>query len=107
MASSVITNCMALMQLQYFQISRIYETEDLQRDLQRIGIRHSENNNVTQLKLSWNEVQAAVPLIVYCTPALTSLSDCVSYVTFLIFGMAYCVVNLDGEGIKSIVVLPE
>ena len=51
--------------------------------------RHSEGENVTQFRLSWNEVQAAVPLIVYCTTALTSISDSVSYVTFFIFGMAY------------------
>ena len=46
-------------------------------------IRHSENKNITQFKLSWNEVQAAVPLIIYCTAALASLSDSVSYITFL------------------------
>ena len=36
-----------------------------------------------EVKLSWNEVQATVPLIVSCAAALTSLSHGVSYVTFL------------------------
>ena len=45
-------------------------------------IRHSENRNVTLIKLSCNEVQAAVPLIIYRTAALTSLSDGISYITF-------------------------
>ena len=31
--------------------------------------------------LSWNEVQAAVPLMIYCTAALTSFSDSVSCMT--------------------------
>ena len=39
-----------------------------------------------KLKLSWNEVQAAVALIAYCAAAWTSLSNSLSYVTFF-FGM--------------------
>ena len=35
--------------------------------------------------LSWNEAQAAVPLIAYCTAALTLLSDNVNYITFLLW----------------------
>ena len=30
-----------------------------------------------------------MPLMIYCTAALTSFSDSISYITF-IFGMAYC-----------------
>ena len=46
-------------------------------------IRRSEHKDVTWLKLSWTEVQAAVPSIVYCTAALSSLSDSESCITFL------------------------
>ena len=44
---------------------------------------HSEKKMLRSPKLSWNEVQAAVPLMIYCTAALTSLSDSSSYITFL------------------------
>ena len=45
--------------------------------------RHSENRYVIWLKLSWNEAQVAVRLIAYCEAAWTSLSDSLTYVTFL------------------------
>ena len=56
------------------------------------AIRHSENKKVTQLKLSGNEVQIAVPLIVYCTAAFTSLSDSRIYITFLVSEWRVCTI---------------
>ena len=38
---------------------------------------------IQKIEMLHNEVQAAVPLIVYCTAAFTSPSDSVSYITLL------------------------